>query len=108
MAAQGFCENVTVDEGIENGIRTQLHFEGDDLIIQKTFDASAHLKHAENARLATQGQNWGEGRFVVHIPEIYLPAILAIKDRGERDKAIRLFAEQNQGFIMFDKYLKTH
>ena len=52
----GYSENVTVDEGIDphTGIRTQLHFEGDSLITQKTFDAEP-LKNASPKRGARRG-----------------------------------------------------
>jgi len=103
--AEGFSENATVDEGVNaNGIRTQLHFEGDDLIVQKTFDAAPHLAHAAHAREQTQGMKWGEGRFVGHIPAIYYAPICAIKDPEQRAKAVRLFFSENPAFRMFDKY----
>lgn len=102
--ADGFSENVTIDEGVTNGIRTQLHFEGDQLIIQNTFDAEPHLKHAEEARKATQGMNWGQGRMVGHIPDEFYGPILAIRDRKEREKAVRQFFRDHPAFIMFDKY----
>jgi len=102
----GYSENVTIDEGVENGIRTQLHFEGEDLIVQKTFDADPHLRYAENARIQTQGMNWGEGRIVGHIPDVFLAPILAIKGKKEREKAARAFLQEHQQFVMFDRYLK--
>ncbi len=102
----GFSENVTVDEGTEQGVRTQLHFEGDELIVQKSFDAAPHLEYAKNARIQTAGMNWGEGRMVGHIPPAFLGPIMAIKDRKEREKAVRIFLQSNQDFVMFDRYLK--
>jgi hypothetical protein len=48
---------------------------------------------------------WGEGKFVCHIPDLYLAPIMAIRDRKEREKAIMKFARENQGFVMFDRYL---
>ena len=105
--ADGFTEGVTVDEGIERGIRTQMHFESDGgIVVQKTFDAEPHLDYAKQARLDTQGMNWGNGRLVGHIPDIFYAPICAIKDRKEREKAVRLFFQQNPAFIMFDKAFK--
>ena len=104
--AQGFTENVTIDEGIANGIRTQVHYEGDEVIVQNTFDAEVHLKHAEKARISTAGQRWGEGKFVCHIPDVFLAPIMAIRDRKEREKAVTKFARENQGLVMFDRFLK--
>lgn len=103
--AEGFTENCTVDEGVsKNGVRTQLHFEGDELILQKTFDAEPHLAHAKHARDQTQGMRWGEGRFVGHIPDVYYAPIAAIKDPEQRAKAIRLFFAENPALRMFDKF----
>lgn len=104
--ADGFCENVAIDEGVVNGIRTQLHFEGDSIITQKTFDAEPHLEYAKAARLATEGQSWGEGKLIGHIPDLFYVPISQIKDRKEREKAINLFFQQNPAFIMFDRYQK--
>jgi len=102
--ADGFCENTTVDEGIAQGIRTQLHFEGGDLIVQKTFDAEPHLQYAKEARLATQGMNWGDGRMIGHIPQIFYAQICAIRDRTEREKAVTRFFQENPAFIMFERF----
>lgn len=102
--AEGFTENVSIDEGVFNGVRTQLHFEGQELVVQKTFDAEPHLKHAEIARQSTQGMNWGEGRMVGHIPALHYAPIAAIKDRKEREKAILQYLRDNAALIMFDKF----
>lgn len=105
--AEGFSESVTVDEGYTGDIRTQMHFESDGgIVVQKTFDAAPHLKYAEEARIATQGKNWGEGRLVGHIPDLYYAPIAAIKDRQEREKAVRLFFQQHPAFIMFERFGK--
>jgi hypothetical protein len=104
--ADGYSENVTVDEGVVDGIRTQLHFEGQDLIVQKTYDAEPHLRYAEEARIRTAGMGWGEGRVVGHIPPLEYARISQIKDRNDREKAVRLFLQENNKFVMFDRYLK--
>ena len=97
---------LTIDEGVKQGIRTQVHFEGDDVVIQNTFDAEAAIEYAKQARLATEGQRWGEGKLVGHIPNMYLAPILAIKDTREREKAVMSFLRENPAFVMFDKALK--
>lgn len=98
---------LTIDEGVVNGVRTQVHFDNDEQIVfQKTFDAEPHLKYAAEARQATDGMNWGEGRMVGHIPDVYLAPILMIKDRKEREKAVKRFFQENPAFVMFDKFLK--
>ncbi|MBT2322525.1 hypothetical protein J7E62_09225 [Variovorax paradoxus] len=104
---KGYEENVTVDEGVnEQGVRTQLHFEGDSLITQRTWDAEPHLQYAQQAREATEGQGWGNGRLVAHIPPIEYARFLAIADNAQRMAAIKGWLRENSKFVMFDKYLK--
>ena len=98
---------LTIDEGTVNGVRTRVHFDNDEQIIfEKSFDAEPHLKYAAEARRDTEGMSWGEGRMVGHIPDVYLAPILAIKDRKEREKAVKLFFQTNPAFVMFSKFLK--
>jgi hypothetical protein len=104
---RGYEENVTVDEGVnEHGIGTKLHFEGDSLIVQRTYDADPHLAYARQAREATAGQNWGNGRLVGHIPPAEYARFLAIKDNKQRMTAIKGWLRENSQFVMFDRYLK--
>lgn len=104
---RGYSENVTVDEGVDElGIRKQMHFEGDSLIVQKTYDAQPLLDYAEQARQATAGQNWGKGKLVGTIPMVEYAKFLAIKDNAERAKAIKAYLRENSRFVMFDRYLK--
>lgn len=105
---KGFAENAVIDEGVdENGINTKLIFEGDYLITQKTYDAEPHLKYAEEARIATAGQRWGEGRLVGHLPPAEYARFLKIRDSKERQKQLRAWLAQNSKFVMFDRYLKS-
>lgn len=104
--AEGFTENVVVDEGLdrETGIHTTLSFEGKDLIVKKSFDAEPHLKHAAIARQSTEGKRWGEGRLIGHIPPAFYAQIIVMKDKEERRKAVRKFFAENPMFVMFDRY----
>ena len=102
-----FTEAVTIDEGVVNGIRTQMHFENSgDIVVQKTFDAEPILEYTAQARRDTAGMNWGEGRLVGHIPALDLPPILAIRDKKEREKAILLYFQERRSLVMFDRFLK--
>ena len=105
----GFVESVTIDEGVnESGVRNQFHFESDGgLVLQKTFDAEPILREAEQARQATAGQRWGEGRIVGTIDPVSYARISKIRDRQERDKAILEYFRQNSQFVKFDGYYKT-
>lgn len=101
-------ENVKIDEGVNrHGVRTQVSFEGEEVIVQKTFDAEPHLKYAEQARQQTAGMNWGEGRIVGHIPPVFYAQIMRIRDPAERDKAIMTFLRENPAFCTFDRFLKV-
>lgn len=104
MGKRGFEENVTIDEGLDlhTGVRTQLHFEGDSLITQKSFDATPHLEYARRAREATAGQPFGEGKFIGHIPPAFYAKVCVIADREERKRAIRDFFIENPAFRMFE------
>lgn len=96
----------TIDEGVSQSIRTMTHFEDGDLIVEKKFDAQPHLDYAKQAREATAGQRWGEGRLVGHIPPAFYAQILAIHGRDERKAAVAKFFRDNPAFVMFDRYRK--
>lgn len=103
--AHEITENTVIDLGVsKGGTATKIHLEGDQVITQQTFDAEPHLKYAEDARIQTAGKNWGEGRLVGHIPPAFYAKIILIKDRQERDKAIRAFLRENPAFVMFDRF----
>ena len=98
----------TIHEGTsENtGVTTQTHFEDGAIVIQKSFDAEPHLDYAKQAREATDGQRWGEGKLVGHIPPAFYAQILLIRDPQERKSAVQRFLKENPAFVMFDRYGK--
>lgn len=99
----------TIHEGTSaaTGIATRTHFDGSEaIVIQKTFDAEPHIEYAARAREATEGQRWGEGKLVGHIPPAFYAQILTIRDPQERKAAVQRFLKENPAFVMFDKYLK--
>jgi hypothetical protein len=100
--------NLTINEGTsaKTGVTTQTHFEDGSIVVQKTFDADPHLEYARQAREATEGQRWGEGKMVGHIPPAFYAQILLIKDRDERKRAVQQFFKENPAFVMFDRYGK--
>lgn len=104
---RGYSENVSFVDGVSrDGVVTTLHFEGDSLITQRTYDAEPHLRYAQQAREATQGQNWGQGKLIGHIPLAEYARFLMIKDNTDRKKAIRAWLRENSAFVMFDKALR--
>lgn len=104
---EGYSENVTVDEGVdEYGTRTQLHFEGESLIVQKSFDGQGLADQCKAINNATAGQRWGEMRHVGTLPMAIYGKALAMKDNKERMTFIRNYLKQNPHFITFDRYMK--
>jgi len=103
----GFSENVTIDEGTDAyGTRTQIKFEGDSLIVQKSFDGKGLADHCKAINNATAGQRWGEMRHVGTLPMAVYGKALAYKDNKERITFIKNWLQQNPHFITFDRYMK--
>lgn len=103
MAA--FKENVVVDHDNSGGVATRLHFQDDELIVQKTYDAEPHLDYAKAARDATEGQRWGNGKLVGHLPPAIFGKLLKLP-KEERTPFIQKWLKENPKFVMFDRYLK--
>jgi hypothetical protein len=104
---RGYEENARVDEGVnEHGIRTILHFEGDTLIVQRTYDANPHLDFARAMREAQEGQSWGNAmRHVGRIPMAEYAKFLAM-DPDDRDRAAKQWLREHDQYVTFPKYLK--
>lgn len=98
----------TIHEGTSKatGIATQTHFEDGSIVVQKTFDAEPHLEYARQAREATEGQRWGNGKIVGHIPPAFYAEVLLIRDPAERKRRVQQFFKDNPKFVMFDRYGK--
>jgi hypothetical protein len=93
-------------EGQENGVHTTTHFQEGEMIVHKAFDAQPLLDYAKRAREATEGQRWGDGKFIGTIPMAVYAQIQALPDRDAREQAIMTFFRENQAFTMFDRALK--
>lgn len=104
---KGFQENLVLDEGVNKaGVRTILRWEGDELITQRQQDMEPVLAYVKMRREQLEGQPWGEGREVGHIPELYYPQIAAIKDRKERSAAVKQFFVDHPQFCFYENYLQ--
>lgn len=102
---------LTINEGFDQatGIATKTHFDGEEaIVIQKTFDAEPHLEYAKRARESTEGQRWGEGKLVGHIPPAFHGKLLLIRDPQERKRAVQQFFKDNPAFVMYEPYLKDN
>lgn len=98
----------TIDEGFnpQTGVHTKVHFEDGAIIHQKTYDAQPLLDYAKQAREATDGQRWGDGKMIGTLPPAVYGQICQIADPAERDKAIMAYFRENTAFVMFDRALK--
>ena len=97
-----------VDEGInaDTGVRTIYHFEGDQVVCQKVWDAEPYLKRAQEMRARNEGKRWGEGKEVGVLPPWVAPQITGIHDPVEREKATKAFFRENRAFLAYDAYLQ--
>lgn len=100
--------NFRIDEGVNplTGIRTQIHFEGEQVVIQKTFDAEPFLQRAAEMRARNEGKRWGEGKEVGVLPPWAHQKISRIEDDAERERATKLFFRENPAFLAYDAYIK--
>lgn len=98
----------SIDEGTNphTGIRTQIHFEGDQVVVQKTYDAEPYLQRVAEMRARNEGKRWGEGKEVGVLPPWEHQRISSIKDDAEREKAMRTFFRENPAFLAYDAFIK--
>lgn len=104
---RGYSENVTIDEGVDAyGTHTQLSFEGESMIVKKSFDGHALADQCKAINAATAGQRWGEMRHVGTLPMAVYAKATEIKENKARHAFIRNWLQQNPHFITFDRYMK--
>lgn len=103
---RGFQENVRLDEGLDpNGVRTVLHFEGDEFIAQRQQDLTEALKHVEEMRIRNSLRKPGDHMEVGHIPWIFLEKLDTIPDPHDRYKAKLQFLRDNPAFCAYPKFI---
>lgn len=106
--SEGFTENVSFVDDVSNGVTTTLHFQGDQLVVQRQWDATPWIESAKAERAATAGQSWGEGRKVFTLPPAEYGRYLAeTRGRSQEEKRawLRLWAQQHPALVTFEKYL---
>jgi hypothetical protein len=97
---------LTINEGFNpnTGVQTKTHFDSDEaIVVEKTFDAEPHLKYVQQLRESYEGQRWGEGKIIGHIPPAFHAEILLIRDPDERDRRLMEFFQQNPKFITYGR-----
>ncbi len=97
-----------IDEGVNpnTGVRTIYHFEGDQVVVQKVYDAEPYILRAKEMRARNEGKRWGEGKEVGVLPPWAYHQINAIEDEGERTKATKAFFRANPAFLAYDAFLQ--
>lgn len=105
----GYSENVSLVDDVSNGVATTLSFEGESLIVKRTYDAEPFLKQAAQDRAASEGQRWGDMRKVFTLPPAEHGRFL-VETRGQSQKEksawLRRWAAENPALVSFEKYLK--
>lgn len=99
---------VTFDEGTDwTGIRTQVHMEGDSVIVQRTWDADPILEHVQQHREANEARGGYAKDGFTHVGTIPLDVlvreIMPIKDRAKQSEAIKDYFRRNGKFSSFDR-----
>lgn len=98
-----------IDEGVDAfGTRTEIIFDGEQVVNKRSFDAAPLLKEAAEARAVTAGDRWKEGlgTRVGTVPMAIYQDALRIQNVEERNKYLLNWIRQNPHFCTFDKFLK--
>lgn len=107
--SEGFTENVSFVDDVSNGVKTTLHFQGEELVVQREWDATPWLEQAKAERAATEGQRWGEMRKVFSLPPAeYGRYLIETRQMTSQEKKawLRNWAHQHPALVGFEKYLK--
>lgn len=98
-----------IDEGVDAfGTRTEIIFDGEQVVNKRSFDAAPLLKEAAEARAVTAGDRWKEGlgTRVGTVPMAIYQDAMRIQGVEERNKYLLNWIRQNPHFCTFDKFLK--
>ena len=102
------AEGVTIDEGKTAGVRSLLHFQGDQLIVQKSQENIAEvLEHVKEMRERNEGKGWGEGKEVGHVLEIHRPELEALRnDPLKRRRWLKSYFKERPMLCAYPAFLK--
>lgn len=98
-----------IDEGVDSfGTRTEIIFDGEQVVNKRSFDAAPLLKEAAEARAVTAGDRWKEGlgTRVGTVPMAIYQDAMRLGNGEERNKYLLNWIRQNPHFCTFDKFLK--
>lgn len=98
-----------IDEGVDSfGTRTEIIFDGEQVVNKRSFDAAPLLKEAAEARAVTAGDRWKEGlgTRVGTVPMAIYQDAMRLGNGEERNKYLLNWIRKNPHFCTFDKFLK--
>ena len=96
-----------IESANEYGISRDVRVEGDQVVVTQTYDAAPLLEAAHSARIASEGQRWGDGHFVGIIPMAELTRINeTYQSSEERKHQILSWLRDNPKLVTFDRFLK--
>lgn len=98
-----------IDEGTDAfGTKTEIIFDGEQVVNKRSFDAAPLLKEAAEARAVTASDRWKEGlgTRVGTVPMAIYQDALRISNVEERNKYLLNWIRQNPHFCTFDKFLR--
>lgn len=99
--------SVFKEHDAQTGITTTVHYVDDagKVAIQKTYDAQPFIERAAAMRAQTEGERWGEFRFVGAVPPAEL-AVMLRQDGGLDQKRAFEWLKKNPDLVAFSKFLK--
>lgn len=99
--------SVFKEHDAQTGITTSVHYIEDSgkTVIQKTYDAQPLLDRAAEMRARTEGERWGEMRYVGTIPDAELATMMR-QDGGIDKKRVNAWLKRNPDLVAFSKFLK--
>ena len=89
-----------MDEGVNphTGIRTQIHFEGDQVVVKRPTTLNPILQRVAEMRARNEGKRWGEGKEVGVLPPWVSHQISMIGDDAARTRGTKLFFARTRRF----------
>ena len=89
----------------QTGVQTQVHDLDNKVVIEKSYDAQPFIEHAAEMRAATDGEKWGEFRYVGTVPMAELATMLR-QDGTLDQKRAMAWLKANPQMVAFSKLLK--
>jgi len=98
--------NQTWDMGTSQaGTTSILHIEDGKLVNEKWFDAEPLADDCHASRVASQGDNWGDGKVVGSMPEAQFNKMLR-EGTAFDQRAVMAWFKANPQFVRFERALK--